>query len=109
MWGAAPEVIERCTFNREDLALEVTESQFLNAADQEQMLKNIEAMRAMGVQVIFDDFGMGFSSFRDLQEYPMDGLKLDKDLVDHMSTERGQGHSFFFGADRARAGGQSDR
>ena len=88
--GRCAEVIERCTFNREDLALEVTESQFLNAADQEQMLKNIEAMRAMGVQVIFDDFGMGFSSFRDLQEYPMDGLKLDKDLVDHMSTERGR-------------------
>ena len=30
------------------------------------------------MRVIFDDFGVGFSSFYDLQAYPMDGLKLDK-------------------------------
>ena len=40
--------------------------------------------------MIFDDFGMGFSSFHDLQDYPMDGLKLDKELVDNMGTERGR-------------------
>ena len=54
------------------------------------MLCSIVAVRKLGVRVIFDDFGMGFSSFHDLQEYPMDGLKLDKDLVDHMETERGR-------------------
>ena len=40
--------------------------------------------------MIFDDFGAGFSSFYDLQTYPMDGLKLDKELVDNMETERGK-------------------
>ena len=44
----------------------------------------------MGVRVVFDDFGMGFSSFHDLQEYPMDGLKLDKQLVDNMWTAQGR-------------------
>ena len=42
------------------------------------------------MRVIFDDFGAGFSSFRDLQSYPMDGLKLDKELVDHMDTDQGR-------------------
>ena len=42
------------------------------------------------MRVIFDDFGAGFSSFYDLQTYPMDGLKLDKELVDNMETERGK-------------------
>ena len=54
------------------------------------MLQNIIAIRELGAQIIFDDFGMGFSSFHDLQEYPMDGLKLDKQLVDNMWTERGR-------------------
>ena len=54
------------------------------------MLQNIREMRAMGVRVVFDDFGMGFSSFHDLQEYPMDGLKLDKQLVDNMWTAQGR-------------------
>ena len=40
--------------------------------------------------MIFDDFGMGFSSFHDLQDYPMDGLKLDKRLVDNMGTRQGR-------------------
>ena len=39
--------------------------------------------------MIFDDFGVGFSTFHDLQDYPMDGLKLDKELVDNMWTEKG--------------------
>ena len=40
--------------------------------------------------MIFDDFGVGFSSFHDLQNCPMDGLKLDKALVDNMHTEKGR-------------------
>ena len=42
------------------------------------------------MRVIFDDFGAGFTSFYDLQTYPIDGLKLDKELVDNMETERGK-------------------
>lgn len=54
------------------------------------MLQNILDVRKSGLRVIFDDFGVGFSSFDDLQDYPMDGLKLDKRLVDNVHTERGK-------------------
>ena len=54
------------------------------------MLDNILEIHKHGSRVIFDDFGMGFSSFHDLQDYPMDGLKLDKELVDNMWTEQGK-------------------
>ena len=56
----------------------------------EQLRQNILEIRESGIRVIFDDFGVGFSSFRDLQSCPMDGLKLDKELVDHMQTEKGK-------------------
>lgn len=83
-------VIQRHPFQRKRLILEVTESERIDQREEAQMLQNIIAIRELGAQIIFDDFGMGFSSFHDLQEYPMDGLKLDKQLVDNMWTERGR-------------------
>ena len=84
------QVIEKYTFTRKLLILEVTESQLLEQRDAKQMLQNIQGIRSHGARVIFDDFGMGFSSFHDLQDYPMDGLKLDKRLVDNMGTRQGR-------------------
>ncbi len=37
-----------------------------------------------------DDFGVGFTSFYDLQEYPVSGVKLDKELVDRVNTPKGR-------------------
>lgn len=94
---SAPDFVERCaqvigqySFTRKLLILEVTESKQVGQREAERMLQNIVGVRKLGVRVIFDDFGMGFSSFHDLQEYPVDGLKLDKQLVDNMETERGR-------------------
>ena len=88
--GRCIQVVRRHTFLRKLLILEVTESQSLTHTENEQMLRNIQAVRRFGIRVIFDDFGVGFSSFHDLQDYPMDGLKLDKELVDNMRTEKGK-------------------
>ena len=84
------QVVQRYTFPRKFLILEVTESQQMASCEMERLRQNIRAVRENGIRVIFDDFGAGFSSFRDLQACPMDGLKLDKELVDHMQTEKGQ-------------------
>ena len=62
----------------------------MSSSETEQFYCNIQAVRANGMRVIFDDFGVGFSSFHDLQNCPMDGLKLDKELVDNMQTEKGE-------------------
>lgn len=82
------EIISRYHFIRELLIIEVTESE--KSSDYAQMTAHLQAMRAFGVRVIFDDFGAGFSSFRDLQEYAMDGLKLDKYLVENIGTKQGR-------------------
>ena len=84
------QVIQQYTFPRKLLILEVTESQQMSSSETEQFYCNIQAVRANGMRVIFDDFGVGFSSFHDLQNCPMDGLKLDKELVDNMQTEKGE-------------------
>ena len=84
------ETVQRYTFSRKLLILEVTESQRMEPFEIERMRRNIQEIRESGMRVIFDDFGVGFSSFHDLQTYPMDGLKLDKELVDNMQTETGR-------------------
>lgn len=84
------QVIQRYAFSRKLLILEVTETQQLDGAETAQMLQNIVEIRAYGARVVFDDFGVGFSTFHDLRDYPMDGLKLDKELIDNMWTEKGR-------------------
>ncbi len=84
------EIIEQYDFCKKRLVLEITESRQEKDKDQSQMFWNIKTMRELGVRVVFDDFGIGFSSFHDLQDYPMDGLKLDKHLVENMETEQGR-------------------
>ncbi len=84
------EIIERYNFPHRELIIEITESGDIRPEEAEQMRENILAVRSLGVQVMFDDFGMGYATFHDLQVYPMDGLKLDKSLVDCMNTRQGQ-------------------
>ena len=82
--------VGRYAFPRRMLVLEVTETQRIGPEEGAQMLRNIQQVRRLGVQVMLDDFGAGFSSFHDLQDYPVDGLKLDKELVDNMDTPKGR-------------------
>ena len=84
------QTVRRYTFVRKLLVLEVTETQRIGPREGAQMLQNIQTVRRQGVRVMLDDFGAGFSSFHDLRDYPMDGLKLDKELVDNMDTGRGR-------------------
>lgn len=84
------QVVRHYTFPPKLLILEITESQPMGQVGMERLCQNIQEVRESGMRVIFDDFGVGFSSFHDLQSCPMDGLKLDKELVDHMQTEKGK-------------------
>lgn len=81
------EVIKKYRFPRELLIFEITESYAVKNADV--MKRNIKAIKEMGVSIALDDFGEGFTSFFDIQEYPLDGLKLDKQLIDNLGTNPG--------------------
>ena len=81
--------MERYTFARELLIFELTESAQEQSTDL--VLQNMQKVETeLGVQVILDDFGVGFTSFYDLQEYPVSGVKLDKELVDRVDTDKGR-------------------
>ncbi|MEO5626802.1 MAG: GGDEF domain-containing phosphodiesterase [Dokdonella sp.] len=61
------------------LQIEITESTAL--ADTEHTRTTLNALRADGVRVALDDFGVGFSSLAQLRDLPVDSLKIDRSFV----------------------------
>lgn len=71
------------------LVLEITESVLMEQADA--ALRQLQAMKSLGVGLAIDDFGTGYSSLSYLQRFPIDILKIAKPFVDDVGA----------GADRA--------
>jgi diguanylate cyclase (GGDEF)-like protein len=63
-----------------ELTLELTESVLLR--DSASALACLAELKAMGVRLAIDDFGVGYSSLSYLQQFPVDLLKIDKAFVD---------------------------
>lgn len=73
------EILEGYTFTRKNLVVEVTEGVLSKNPRQRQ--KNLESLREMGLSVALDDFGSGYTSFRDLSTHSYDYVKLDRSLL----------------------------
>jgi diguanylate cyclase (GGDEF)-like protein/PAS domain S-box-containing protein len=61
------------------LQIEVTESIFLQSPELVGTILN--GVRALGVRIALDDFGMGYSSLSYLDRYQMDTIKIDRSFV----------------------------
>ena len=72
----------------EALELEVTESVFLRE-DDETVLTQLYHLRAIGVAVAIDDFGIGYSSLGRLRALPVDKVKIDRSFIARLGQETG--------------------
>ena len=68
------------------LQLEITESRTVTDLGRAQAV--LEELRSMGVTVAIDDFGTGFSSLSQLQQLPIDEIKIDRSFVISMDEDR---------------------
>jgi diguanylate cyclase len=69
------------------IKIEVTEQQVLH--DPALVGRQLARLREAGVQILFDDFGSGFSSFTWLTRLPADALKFDQSIIGPI-TARGR-------------------
>jgi diguanylate cyclase (GGDEF)-like protein/PAS domain S-box-containing protein len=69
------------------LVLEITETVAMDKA--ESTINTLRRLRALGVQVALDDFGMGYSSLRYLQQFPVQTIKIDASFIKTMETDSG--------------------
>ena len=78
-------LIEQSALAPNRLTLEVTETLLLG--NLEQAASALTALGDLGVRIALDDFGAGFCNFRYLRELPLDTIKLDKIMVDHVPDD----------------------
>ena len=67
-------------------ALGVELSEAINLLEPDVVLQNLSALSRLGVRLVLDDFGTGLSSLALLQDYPLDGVKVDRSFVGQMNT-----------------------
>ena len=68
------------------LSLEVTETSLLEVSPS--TVRNVAALKELGVRLVLDDFGTGYSSLQHLRDLPVDMVKIDRSFVANMEPGR---------------------
>ena len=70
------------------LAIEITERE--RETDAQQFYSNLAQLKAAGFKIFLDDYGNGVTSVKDLMQYPLDIVKIDRSLLLAAETEQGK-------------------
>jgi diguanylate cyclase (GGDEF)-like protein len=68
------------------LEIEITESALMENPDR--AVKELSAIKDLGVGIALDDFGTGYSSFSYLHRFPIDTLKIDRSFIHNIGVTR---------------------
>jgi EAL domain-containing protein (putative c-di-GMP-specific phosphodiesterase class I) len=79
--------LERTALPPHQLHIEITETALIQAS--RTLLKDLHALRALGVGIVLDDFGTGFSSLSLLRDFPVSMVKIDKSFITPLLDEPG--------------------
>ena len=66
--------------------IEITET--TSQANQFLSISVIKKLKNIGIRVLMDDFGVGFSGIENLRNIPFDAIKIDKSFADLMLTDK---------------------
>lgn len=77
-------IIESSRISPKRLIFEIPEETFIGAS--ETVLKNIEAIREMGIKIAISEFGIGYSSMTTLSQIDFDIVKIDKKFIKDVAT-----------------------
>ncbi|UTR12071.1 EAL domain-containing protein [Evansella sp. LMS18] len=75
-------ILQETELEPELLELEITESTIME--NKRTVVKLLKRFRRLGVRIAIDDFGTGYSSLNVLKRLPVDTLKVDRSIVQHL-------------------------
>jgi diguanylate cyclase (GGDEF)-like protein len=73
------ELLQAFTMPPASLVLEITED--LVMSDPETAIRSLDELHDMGVRLVIDDFGKGYSSLSYLRRLPVDEIKIDRSFI----------------------------
>lgn len=69
----------------QSLVLEITEGLIMQDPVNARII--LAHLREIGVKTVIDNFGMGYSSFNSLKDFPVDKIKIDKAFIRNITTD----------------------
>ncbi len=75
-------------FDKSKLSIEITEDAI--EKDRETATKNVFLCKELGFKVYLDDLGSGYTSLANLCDYPIDVVKIDRDILLKANTTKGK-------------------
>ncbi|KAA1258339.1 Cyclic di-GMP phosphodiesterase Gmr [Rubripirellula obstinata] len=79
------EIIDRTQFDRRRLSLEMNEAQDVRHGDR--VRAALLKLNESGVGILIDDFGKGQSSLTSFQNYPIEGVKIDRSFTRSIAND----------------------
>ncbi len=80
-------------FDQSKVVIEITEDAI--EKDRETATKNVRLCKELGFKIYLDDLGSGYTSLANLCDYPIDVVKIDRDIL--LKTESENGKNLFAG------------
>ena len=87
------EISSKYVFEKSKLIIEITEDTI--EQDRDNARNNVLACREMGFRIALDDMGSGYTSLRNLCDYPIQIVKIDRDIL--LKTNEEHGRDLFAG------------
>ena len=92
--GKLKEIADKYTFERLNLAIEISEDAI--EKDRETAQKNVMLCKEqLGFRIYLDDLGSGYTSLSNLCDYPIDVVKIDRGIL--LKTDTPKGKALFGG------------
>ncbi len=82
-------IAEKYGLSLSSIAIEILEDKSISGEMLNVMTENLKKLKEKGVLILLDDFGSGFTSFGDLQNFKIDIVKIDKSITQNALSETG--------------------
>jgi EAL domain-containing protein (putative c-di-GMP-specific phosphodiesterase class I) len=79
--------LDRADLDPSRLHIEITETALIQAS--QTLLADLRSLRDLGVGIVLDDFGTGFSSLSLLRDFPVSMVKIDRSFIAPLLEDQG--------------------